>query len=525
MEFQITDLLDDLQDTSVDIRTETDASARRIKELTMKKIHAEKKTKRRGLPTLLKIALVAAVIASLAIPVMAATGFRFTDWLAGLNNADYREWQAHYESWENTEGFWQVNLTARNLTREGMTLSVREAQDTPVTGSLTMHGDYWLEKWNGEAFEKMTAGLEIPAGEDREIKDGDKFELEVNWVDAYGQLESGRYRLCKTFTYTYSDGKTAELTDWADFRIFNEDMTPYIEKCKAALDELLNRESSHISLAQYSIGESPENVTEQINNEFWRSGDKYLLVRDFQNDFASGRYGELLLGDEGYFINSWNNDDVTQGAQKWEYDDLVSPDLNGFDLWHFWLSFDDSQVGEIWVEENTISLTCVAYPQPDRAVYTEYIFSFDDAGKLVGGELWNLLEDQGEKWIQCKMTAYDTSAAEIAQVIYAQNVSTPKSFTWAEEKAQHPAGTSGVKTSGFVNTTPVTIESGYDAFMRAFNDYDAIAKAHHASEVSYDAEADMWKVEFWWKNGNVDCIIYMDGNGVTQMIVTGPYEG
>ena len=524
MEFDISDLLDDLQDVSVDIRTDTDASARRIKELTMKKIHSEKKTKRRGASALVKLGLAAAIIATLAIPVMAATGFHFADWLKGLEGESYKDYEVRYYTWEETEGFWQVSLTAKDLTPEGMTLVCKEVQDSPVTGSLTIHGGGWLERWNGEAFEKIGT---LPDGESREIKDLDCFEETVNWTDACGTLESGRYRLCKSFTYTFSDGTTAELTDWAEFRIFNEDMTPYINRCKAALEELLNREYFHISFAQYSYGESAEDVTEQIDNEFWRSGDKYLVVRAFENNVASGRYGELLLGDEGYWINSWNNDDVMQGAQKWDYDHLISPELNSFDLWHFWLSPDDSQVGEIWVEENTISLTCAAYPEPNLAKYTEYIFRFDDSGKLIGGELWHLSEPncpQEEKWMQCEMTVHDDADDEIAQVIDGQNVGQPKPFSWEAEKALYPAGTSGVKTSGFNNTTPVAIESGYDAFMHAFGDYDVVAGTHHASEVSYDAEADIWKVEFWWKNGNVDALIYMDGDGITQLTVMGPYE-
>ena len=528
MEFNIPDLLDDFRDETVPIQPCTQFSPDRIKELTMKKVHKYENKRRRGLSFVTKMLVAAIIITSLAIPVMAATGFQLTDWLEGLNISNYTEWQTHYESWENTEGFWQVGLTARDLSREGMTLSVREAQDSPVTGSLMMKDGYWLEKWNGEAFEKMTAAAEIPAGEAREIKDGDEFEISVNWAEAYGSLESGRYRLVKEFTYTYSDGKTAELTDWAEFRIFNEDMTPYIEQCKNALDELLNRESSHISLEQYSYGENPEDMAEQIDNEFWRSGDKYFMTRAFQNlrENLSGRFGELLLGNEGYWINSWVNDDVTQGAQKWEYDDLISPDLNSFDLWHFWFSVTDSQVGEIWVEENTISLTCVAYPEPDIAQYSEYIFRFDEAGNLVGGELWRMPElncPQEEKWISCKLTVHDTSAEEINKTIAAQRVGEPDGFSWAQEKEEQMKK-AGVKTSGFNNTTPVTIENGYDAFMHGFGDYDVVAGTHHDSRVSYDADANMWKVEYMWANGNIHATIYMDGDGITQLVIMEDYE-
>lgn len=530
MKWNISDLLDCLQEETVNIQPCAEASADRIKELTMKKIHSETKPKRRGLPALLKIAMAAAIITSLAIPVMAATGFRLTDWLEGLNKSDIQEWQEHYESWENTEGFWQIGLTARDLTREGMTLFVREAQDSPVTGSLTIHGGYWLEQWNGEAFVEMTPAGEIEVGADREIKDGDSFELSVNWAEAYGQLESGRYRLGKDFTYTYSDGKTAQLIDWAEFRIFNEDMTPYIEQCKDALDELMNRESSHISFNHYMYTIDKKAMDEQLDYEIWRSGDDHLLIRSMVDygENTSGRWGEMLLDNRvGIDIRSWVNDDVMQGAENWKYDDLLSPELNQFGVWHFWLKPNDSKVGEIWVEENTIGLLCADYPEPETAVYTERIFRFDEAGKLVSGELWYLPEPncaQEEKRINCEMTVHDTSAGDIARSIDAQNVGGPDSFSWAQEREEAMEKRGAVITSGFNNTTPVTIENGYDAFMHGFNDYEVVADTHHDAKVSYDAAADMWKVEYMWAGGNIHATVYMNGQGVTQMTVMEDYE-
>ena len=460
---------------------------------------------------------------------MAATGFKLTDWLDGLNKPDYEQWQAHYESWENTEGFWQISMTARELTREGMTLSLREAQDSPVTGNLTVHGGYWLEHWNGEAFEKMTPNGEIPAEADREIRDGGEFEIPVNWMDSYGPLESGRYRLGKEFTYTYSDGKTAKLTDWAEFRIFNEDMTPYIEQCKDALDELLNREHSHILLDTYSYALAPDEITELFSFEIWRNQDNHLLTWSFQDyrENRNGRWGEMLLGEKGYHINSWINDDIMQGAKDWEYDNLLAPDLNQFDIWHFYLAFTDSNVGEIWLDESTITLTCVEYPQPDVAKYSEYIFCFDEAGNLVSGEKWYLTEPncaQEDKWLNCKMTVHDTFPEDIVKTIEAQKVGQPYSFSWAVEREEAMEKRGAVITSGFNNTTPVTIESGYDAYMHGFGDYDVPGETHHTSKVSYDADADMWKVEYMWANGNIHASIYMNGQGITQMVVMEDYE-
>lgn len=526
MEFNISDLLDDLHEVNVDIHPNSGASAKRIKELTMKKIHSETKPRHRTLSAFSKILIAAAVLASLAIPVMAATGFHFTDWLEGLANESMEESQVGYNSWEQTEGFWQVSLTAKDLTREGMTLVCKEVQDSPVTGILEVQGGYRLERWNGESFEEMPASAQVPVEESRELRDGDSFEVAVNWKNVYGSLESGRYRLYKTFTYTYSDGKTMELSDWAEFRIFNEDMTPYIAQCKAALEELLQRESSHIDFTNYWYNASADEVSGCDSFEIWKSGENYLLRHTMGNDSSNSVcFGQMLLGEEGYEINSWNSEDILSGAAQWEYDELISPELNQFDVWHFYLSMNETQVGEIWVEENEIIILESYYVEGNGDVYTEYTYRFDADGKLVSGEVNHLPEPwcaEEEKRLSSVMVVNETSAAEIANVIAAQNVGQPDSFSWAEEQALNLSSGIGVKTEGFVNTTPKTVTSGYDAFMLSFNDYEAVA--HHTSHVSYDKDADMWRVEFWWKNGNINSVIYLDGNGITRMTVTGPYE-
>ena len=183
-------------------------------------------------------------------------------------------------------------------------------------------------------------------------------------------------------------------------------------------------------------------------------------------------------------------------------------------------------MGEIWVEENTITLTCADYPEPNIAKYSEYLFRFDEAGNLISGEKWYLTEPncaQEDKWLNCRMTVHDTSPEDIVRAIEAQKVGQPYSFSWEQEKLEQ-MNKSGVKTSGFHNTTPVTIESGYDAFMHGFADYNVEAGTHHTSKVSYDADADMWKVEYMWANGNIHATIYMNGKGITQMVVMEDYE-
>ena len=534
MELNISDLLDDLQDNSVDIRLETDASAGRIKELTMKKIQKESKPKGRRMSALVKAGLAAAIVASLTIPVMAATGFRFTDWLEGREQGYGDGSAANYESWEATEGFWRVALTARDVTGEGMTLSCKEVQDTEVTGRLIMQGGYRLEHWDGTAFQPLVMSAEIPWEASREIRDGDEFEIQINWANVYGSLESGRYRLYKTFTYTFSDGKTVELEEWTEFRIFNEDMAPYIAQCQKALDDLKAQEHYHIQREWYNYYTFvtytvPVKPTDAGTEEYWKIGNDSL------NKETRWRYGEdersvsgaLLRDGDSFGIDGWKGEEVTSGVAAWQYSHFnFAEDRFHLESWYSCFSLEgvENLIGEVWAEENEVGILIQPLSSVHRG-YEEWIYRFDDQGRLVEAEIYHLAElnsQEEDRYLTDRMVVLDTSAAQITGVIEAQDVGTPESFSWKEDQARYPAGTSGVRTSGFFNTTPTVIESGYDAYLAALAEYTPYH--FNATAVFYDKAETMWKVEIWWENGDAHWLIYLDGNGITRMTVAGAYE-
>ena len=180
------------------------------------------------------------------------------------------------------------------------------------------------------------------------------------------------------------------------------------------------------------------------------------------------------------------------------------------------------------MEGNTVGIISTKYATENEPHHVEQLFFFREDGTLAGSEKYLLPElhcAEEDKVLTGKLTVFDTSAGDVRAVLDAQNVGEPVTFSWAEEKQLYTAGMAGVTTSGFSNTRPVEISNGYEAYMHAFADYEVVADTHHASEVSYDAETGMWKVEFWWANGNVDAIIYMDARGMTVLTVMGPYTG
>ena len=94
----------------------------------MKKIHSETKPRHHTLSACTKILIAAAILASLSIPVMAATGFQFTDWLDGMfsKGKDYDTdimIGSQSKNWEHAG--WVFNLQAEDATAEGVTSILR----------------------------------------------------------------------------------------------------------------------------------------------------------------------------------------------------------------------------------------------------------------------------------------------------------------------------------------------------------------------------------------------------------------
>ena len=121
-----------------------------------------------------------------------------------------------------------------------------------------------------------------------------------------------------------------------------------------------------------------------------------------------------------------------------------------------------------------------------------------------------------------ELVVYDTGKDEITQLIGSQDVSTPMPFDYAEDVKNNP----DAKTEGFKNTTAKTIKTAEDAIARADKESTMPALMEFKSGycqtmVWHDEEAGIWKVKmFWWQHDTAQTV-YMDDQGITQMIVSG----
>lgn len=264
MNLRITDLMDDYQDASVDIHSNTAASESRIKELTMKKVHNNRgkyTVHRRGISFIGKVLIAVAIIAALAVPVMAASGLLFSDWQEGIETyqktGDYdASLNLGSESKKWDVSGWVVEIFAENETNMGLTLICQELGNPDKSGTLSADSGYWLEIWNGSEYVPLEGSS--ADGDLSPIASGETLIWEINWESIYGKLESGSYRIGKHFVYTNTAGETEELAFYAKFRIFTEDMAPYLAQYRAAFDALHEKESWHLS---YTSGPEDRTIT------------------------------------------------------------------------------------------------------------------------------------------------------------------------------------------------------------------------------------------------------------------------
>lgn len=534
MEYRISELLDDMREVDIDIQPNTLASASRIKELTMKKIHKEENQKksRRGLSTLSKIVLVAAVLATLALPVMAATGFQFSDWLDGLfqekgasSSKQIGEFDGNpvlggsSKNWDVSG--WVFEMAAKDVSAEGLTVVCEHHtnQAQPQTGTVKVDESFWIEKWNGEGYDKLPEPkTAVPAGKSSPVAADSKAEWKVNWSGSYGTLEPGSYRLGKNLLYTSEDGKQETVESFVKFRVFNQDMAPIIAECKDMLEALRTKDSYHLTQTYYAY---EENEYDHYTSEIWKNGENYLEeVRYVKADGSLwGRRGYLYRDGKGYELN-WAGDTVLSGLASWESVGYL--DSANRDMWMMMLEVNDNTVGKVAGDENTTTLVTGYDLSGGQKWFNEISFTQNEKGELTAaqaGEVPDIEYTSDQVKVRTAVEVHDTDKAEIAKVIAAQAVGRPVVFSWEEEQAKYTAGTKGVKTEDFVNTASRSIEDADAAIAAAQK--ECTMEFQNTAVVSYDEGAKMWKVELGFSADDaVGQTVYLTGDGITKLVVT-----
>lgn len=549
MELNISDLLDDLGEVNIDIRPHTTTSESRIKELTMKKMQASetKPIRHRGMGFLGKVLIAAVIITTLAVPVLAASGAQFTDWIEGIltpgneraDNYD-NDLLEGAESKKWAVSGWVLDISAEGSSGTGLTFVCEELGSPNKSGTLTTDQGYWLEQWNGTEYAAMEGS--VPGGTAITIADGAAERWTINWESIYGKLDSGSYRIGKTFTYTSDTGKQEQMAYYAKFRIFTGEMEPLLEKYAQAYEELHGRESYHITWTHYAT--DPDDYSHHFTNEIWKNGGDYLEITSYYNADGSlkSHRGYLLRDSVGYKL-SWENGNVHAQVTAWKAADFVEQD--SFDLWYHFMSVNPAILGEVHDKGNTLCFIeyndfineaeLEAYQIEDlnenspywNHDYYELTYTFDDSRRITNIQYTrqtSLDPAQSNAVVEMILAVHDTAPEDIANIIESQNVSDPPPFSWVAEQTAYA---DSAITEGFANTEAQTMDGIQAVIDRARNEADPTANpryrdgcGYNVSDVYFDEDTNMWKVIFTHSQ-DADFVlnVYLNSDGVTQMIV------
>ena len=312
---------------------------------------------------------------------------------------------------------------------------------------------------------------------------------------------------------------------YAKFRLYDPNQDALLSKCKQALDALQAKDSYHLYTFDWMIS-SPD-AEYYLQEEIWKHGNDYIDVYSYplrNNTSEMKSVSGSLWRDGKYYGLEWSGEPAASPLSSWWLSADGYMDGSNLDLWTFGFQWYDAQVEEVVQDGNNIRII-ENYDFENQYQCTEVCLTFDDSGNLKGMVKAYLPKRdcaQSEKVISEEMVVFDTSAAEIREVIQRQDVSTPIVFSYAEDQAKYP----DAKTGGFKNTTAKTVSNISDAIALADKECTlpdrgaGVSTPYYQMSVYRDEAAGIWKVElFWWQDDDCYQAIYMNDQGITQMIV------
>ncbi|MDO5401625.1 MAG: M56 family metallopeptidase [Eubacteriales bacterium] len=383
-------------------------------------------------------------------------------------------------------------------------------------GTLYTQGAFWIERLENEKWSRVPvpAGNPLPPEEAKLIFDTNGLtaptRMRCDWSESYGVLEPGFYRVAQNYKLT-AGGQESIKTCYAKFRVYDPNGERYLAQVRQGMEDLLNRESYYIEIMEdnYRVN--------QVEGSDVRL--EYIWKRDNQNFFRSYQqansdrpvsYSQMLDG-KGYSCSG-------EPGDGWEY--VAHFDRENFEFWHTHFDMFDSLISSVEKNGNDIIVNhdLSEYPQ-------KFIFTFDDSGRLIAGKAYELM---GEKPVLGDEFKVANVSQESLDNLFAKNdITKPATFSFAEDEKLF--GTYAInKTSGFINTSPVTISTAQEAEERAKNDctllpFEDETGVHEGgwnlTKAFFDAEAQMWKVEFTFSQGGVYQAVYMTADGVTTHVI------
>ncbi len=423
--------------------------------------------------------------------------------------------------WHFFDGGWQFACGAEDATATGLTMFYCESGDNHH--SLTAEEGFWLETFAEGEWRYLEPEMEGKApAEEIQVSWNATDRVNISWADTYGTLPDGFYRLGRFHTVIMPNGNTETQHAYAKFRVYNTDQDDLLNKCRVALDNL-KAGNYHLYTFDWM---TDSDYDYYLCSEYWKHGqdDLEIISYPLREDLSRMKSVNTSLWRDGVSYGiTWEGEPMASDISEYTLNRPGYMDGGSSDMWLLGLEWYDAQVTEVYQDGSNIHILEI-YDFDDKYENKELIVTLDESGNLKGivkAYLPTRSCAEKDKVIAEELVVFDTSAAEVRSIIDAVDVSSPMEFSYEEDVAANP----DAQRIGFKNTTPKSVKTSADALALAHEECTLpqlmeFEKGYCQSQTYFDESAGIWKVRlFWWQHDTAQTI-YMDTQGITQMIVT-----
>ena len=127
---------------------------------------------------------------------------------------------AVWDQWYIFEKIWQIDVTAREIREDGMTL-VCSHIGSGIATDFHIKEDYLIEKKTAAGWEEVSPIAEIGwKGERYFIPENTSIEIDISWKDIYGEFTTGEYRVVKeVYWYDRTEDEYVTTVCYVDFEV------------------------------------------------------------------------------------------------------------------------------------------------------------------------------------------------------------------------------------------------------------------------------------------------------------------
>ena len=384
-------------------------------------------------------------------------------------------------------------------------------------GTLEVGTEYWIEKWNGTAYQEIQTKDGNPWVVPAQALDcNGEFSWTADYAQSYRDLEPGHYRLGMMIALIPPTGEKTEMGCYAKFQVYTKDIKPYVDDYVNAFNELLDGDTFHIRVReQYSKDTMAGD--QYTKTEVWKAGQDY-----FQH-WATYYLDDTFRWDGGDLLRNGNGHTLTFGSAEAGTHPATVKNVQYLEPFNFTLylgefDFFKTGVDTVTADGNTVILIKEEEKVNDiyfgvRKVEVEY----GETGRIAK---LSFTDEESGRTIFVEVLA--DSSEEIRSWIDSIDVVSPRSFSYGKEMEALAQLSYEKIESGFRNTAPVSNMSRDTVLELA--KAESTRSDYNVYSISYDVDSKMWKVEFGisWDSYYYE-VVYINNNGMTQMVATRPY--